>query len=176
MNSWNSTKRFFEYLGMFFVGVVIPAAATAYIFVVRPALAVMEEPREYLVQTMTVSRYHNDLVAGSAGALNDLVDHLRDSVSREHSFATDLPEGSILLQLAGDSTAVIIQFNLDCECPMESNRFDALCFSVDWIMGEPAATQSISHKGIPRYMSQIDIHSTAVLYDQEDGGKEVLHH
>lgn len=97
-------------------------------------------------------------------------------MSREHSFATDLPEGSILLQLAGDSTAVIIQFNLDCECPMESNRFDALCFSVDWIMGEPAATQSISHKGIPRYMSQIDIHSTAVLYDQEDGGKEVLHH
>lgn len=65
MNSWNSTKRFFEYLGMFFVGVVIPAAATAYIFVVRPALAVMEEPKEYLVQTMTVSRYHNDLVAGS---------------------------------------------------------------------------------------------------------------
>lgn len=167
MISWNTTKRFFEFTGMFFVGVAIPAVTAVYIFVVLPALAFVEKPRSVEIQTMTVSHYYKDRVASSAEALNDLVDHLRDSLSHEHAFAPGPPDGSILLQRIGDSTAVIIQFNLDCGCPMESNRFDALCFSIDWIAGEPVATQSISQTGIPRDLSQFDIHSTIGSSNQE---------
>ncbi len=160
MNNWDSTRRFFEYSGMFFVGVVIPASAAVYIFVVRPVLAIKEKSTKDKIQTTTVSRYYKDRVAGSADALNDLVDYLRDSLIKEHVFAPGLPESSILLQRTGDFVSVIIQFNIDCGCPMEGNRFDALCFVIDWYTGEPAVTQSFSRKGIPRDLSLIDIYST----------------
>jgi len=136
------------------------AGAAVYILVVRPALAFVEAPRAVVTQTIAAPRYPKDEVANSVGALNELVDHLRDSLSREHTFAPGLAESCILLQRMGDSTTVILQFNLDCGCPVASERFDALSFAVEWIAGKPAPTQRTLYEKVPPLMTHVDAHSS----------------
>ncbi|MFQ5498313.1 MAG: hypothetical protein ACE5FH_01455 [Candidatus Zixiibacteriota bacterium] len=135
---------------MFFIGVVIPTTALFYILSVRPALARLDE-RTISSNETTVSLLYATAVTVNSKMteLDELFGHVRDSLGRDVRFARNLPDGSVTFLKEADSVAVIFQYNLDCGCPLEKNRYDVLCYSVDFTENIKLG-DNIYIEGVPR--------------------------
>lgn len=85
----------------------------------------------------------------------DLYIRTRDSIVEEieNEFVDDIPQGSITIWItADDSIAVDLRYNLDCNCPLEENQFNYLCFSVDLNnpSGQPSILDKFLYEGISK--------------------------
>lgn len=65
----------------------------------------------------------------------NLFERTRDSLGQKQSFVRDLPAGSVQKVEREDSVAIVLRYNLDCQCP---KQYEVILFSVDLTTAVPS--------------------------------------
>jgi len=115
--------------GALFLGIVIPACAIFYIFFFRPAFAALNKSESSHSRTELHFEYYNKSIFTDSylvRELDNLFETTLDSLMKEELFIDNYPQGSIKYHRLNDSVTVLLEYYLDCGCPLEENKMDIL--------------------------------------------------